>query len=45
MDAALFIIILLIIAPVTVGGCVLLSDYIEKQKIKKFYDSIQVGDS
>ena len=36
---------LLITGPVAVGGIVFLSDYHEKQKIKKFYDSIQVGDA
>ena len=45
MDAALFIIMLLIIIPVVVGGFVFLCDYHEKQTIKKFYDSIQVGDA
>ena len=45
MDAALFLIMVLIAAPVTVGICVFLSDYHEKQTIKKFYDSIQVGDA
>ena len=45
MDAALFIILLLITIPAVVGGFVFLCDYHEKQKIKKFYDSIQVGDA
>ena len=45
MGAALFIILLLITIPAVVGGCVFLSNYHENQKIKKFYDSIQVGDA
>lgn len=45
MDAALFIIMVLITAPVAVGMCICLSNYHEKQTIKKFYDSIQVGDA
>ena len=45
MDGALFLIMVLITTPVTVGICVCLSNYHEKQTIKKFYDSIQVGDA
>ena len=45
MDAALFIIMILITIPIVVGGFVFLCDWHEKQKIKTFYDSIQVGDA
>jgi hypothetical protein len=45
MNAVLFIILLLITIPAVVGVCVFLINYHEKRKIKKFYDSIQIGDA